>query len=162
MKKAAALILILVSISLLQYYAFVKGSILTAIPDFFTVVSMVSRGTADFPIFIHAIGNALLSIGIIFLSFAVCWIGLELLVSKDRGFRIVLSRNPIVFLSVGSGIYFGAQFSHAFGYLLTINFAQALIESLFALAALEFTLTLLRYLKSETGHFEFTLKFKRL
>ncbi|MEK6954980.1 MAG: hypothetical protein AABX01_08255 [Candidatus Micrarchaeota archaeon] len=162
MKKAVALLLALASLALLNYYAFVKGTVLFAIPDFFSVLAQVTRGTAQFPTFIQSLGDAFTAIGVIFLSVGTFWVALEIAFSKNKEFTAIISKTPIVFLSVGTGIYFGAQFAHAFADVLLLDFYSLIVDGLLAIAFLEFTLTLLRYLQMKTERFEFSLKLSRL
>ncbi|HLC47670.1 MAG TPA: hypothetical protein VJI13_01225 [Candidatus Norongarragalinales archaeon] len=162
MKKAASLVLILVALSALNYYGFVRGTIVNAIPEFFQVLGLISVGEADFPWFILSIGEALLSIGVILLAFAIFWVAVELAISKDKDFKFVITRTPVVFLAVGSGLYFGAQFAHAFAQLLYLNFTAVLIDSLFAIASIELTLTLLKYLKGDSDRFQLEVRLKAM
>ncbi|MFH0972227.1 MAG: hypothetical protein V1835_06730 [Candidatus Micrarchaeota archaeon] len=156
MKKAAGIILALFALAILQYYGFSRPVIIQSIPTFFD--SFSGSTSLDFAFFLTAFGDVLFSISIIFLCFGIMWVAFDMFVSKDKEFRLVISKNTLVFLAVGGGLFFGSEFAQAFSRLMKLMFIEALLYALVTLAALEFTITILKYLKIDAPHFFLSIK----
>jgi type II secretory pathway component PulF len=160
MRKAIAALMILIALLVLHYYGFVRPVILYAIPTFIEELNHFGSPESSLPYFFFSLSDALFSIAMIFLTFSFFWIGLNLALSKKREFEIEISKSPLVFLSVGSGLLFGAEFIQAFSYLLRISFFETIYYVLLSLIALEITLTLIRNLATNASEFIFAIKFE--
>ncbi len=158
MKKAVAAVMILFAVWMLQNFGFYQPIIITAIPNFFDQMDMVKAGTADFGNFLISISDAFLAMSVIFLSFGCLWVAFDFIASKESDFRAVLTRNPIMLLSIGSGLLFGSQFAAAFASLISMRLPDGALQVVLAIAALEFTMTLLRYLDMNAKKYVFSLK----
>ncbi|MFH1442686.1 MAG: hypothetical protein ABIG96_01510 [Candidatus Micrarchaeota archaeon] len=162
MKKAVGVILILIAVVFLQYFGFTKPVILTSVPEFLLVLKEVQSGGADLAYFILTIGNFLMAIASIFLCFGTLWVAIDMLISKKEDFSLIVTRSPLVILSVGSGLFFGAMFAYVFFNLLRFVLVDAAIDVLLAIAALDFTLETLKFLESDARHFRFTVKLSKM
>lgn len=160
MKKAAAALLILGALTIMFYYGFERPVLTSSILGFFAMMRDFSSGTLDFPYFVQSLGDVLFSLSMVFINLGVIWVGLELLASREEEFKFTVPRTTVVFLAVGGGFFFGGAFAHAFARALQFSIWEVLVQLVLAIASLEFTLTLLRYMQTDARRFRFSLHFR--